>query len=59
MVDVDDAEAIAGAVLRLRDDTELARSLATVGRVTAEGYAYVQLDPAWDALLAQLVASDG
>ena len=59
VVDVDDAEAIAGAVLRLRDDTELATSLAAVGRVTAQGYAYVQLDPAWDALLAHLVTTDG
>jgi len=59
LVDVDHAEALAGAVLRLRDDTELATSLAAVGRVTAQGYAYVQLDPAWDALLAQLVTSDG
>ena len=58
VVDVDDTEAIAGAVLRLCDDADLATSLAAAGRVTAEGYAHVQLDDAWDALLAQLVTSD-
>ena len=59
VVEVDEPEATAAAVLRVRDDTELARSLTAVGRVTAEGYAYAKLDPAWDTLLAQLVTSDG
>jgi len=40
LVDVEDAEGLADAVLRLRDDRALARSLVEAGRATAEEYAY-------------------
>lgn len=59
VVDVGDSEAIAHAVARIRGDDALAASLTAAGRVTAERYAYERLDPAWDALLRQLVTRDG
>jgi len=58
VVEVDDVDAIAGAVVRLRDRT-LATSLVAPGRTTAERYLYERLDPLWGALLAQLVERDG
>ena len=58
VVDVDDGDAIAGAIVRLRDEA-LATSLVAPGRTTAERYAYERLDPLWGALLAQLVERDG
>jgi glycosyltransferase involved in cell wall biosynthesis len=51
VVDVDDTQALAQAVLRVRGDAALAASLASSGRPRAEEYAYERLDPAWDALL--------
>jgi glycosyltransferase involved in cell wall biosynthesis len=59
VVDVDDPEAIAHAVARIRDDTALAATLTAAGRVTAERYAYERLDPAWDGLLRRLVTHGG
>ncbi len=59
VVEVDDADAIAHAVVRLRTDAALGGALVASGRTTAERYAYERLDPAWDALLRQLVARDG
>ncbi len=59
VVDIDDAEAIAHAVARVRDDRALAASLVATGRATAERYAYERLDPDWDGLLRQLVTRDG
>jgi glycosyltransferase involved in cell wall biosynthesis len=59
LVDVEDAEAIAAAILRLRDDAALATTLAALGRVVAQGYAHGQLDPLWGSLLEQLVTGDG
>jgi len=58
VVDVDDVDGIADAIVRLRDGA-LANSLAAPGRTTAERYAYERLDPLWGALLAQLVERDG
>jgi glycosyltransferase involved in cell wall biosynthesis len=49
LVDVDDVEAIAAAVLRLHDDSGL-RSRSAPGRTTAEQYAYERLDPPGRAL---------
>ena len=59
VVDVDDTEAIAQAVVRVRGDRALAASLAVTGRASAERYAHDRLDPAWDALLRKLVTRDG
>jgi glycosyltransferase involved in cell wall biosynthesis len=55
LVDVDDVEATATAVLRLRDDSALRTALRAAGRTTAEQYAYERLDPAWAALLEGFV----
>jgi len=59
VVEVDDAEAIAHAVVRIRGDRALAASLTGAGRATAERYAYERLDSDWDGLLRQLVTHDG
>ena len=59
VVDVDDPEAIAHAIARIRGDRVLAASLVAAGRATAERYAYEGLDSAWDGLLRQLVTRDG
>jgi len=58
VVDVEDAEAIARSTVRIHGDRALAGSLASAGRRVAEEHAYERLDPAWDALLRQLVARD-
>jgi glycosyltransferase involved in cell wall biosynthesis len=55
LVDVDDVEAIAAAVLRLHDDSGLRESFRAPGRTTAEQYEYERLDPAWAGLLEGLV----
>jgi glycosyltransferase involved in cell wall biosynthesis len=55
LADVDDADALAGYVLRIHDDTRLAASLRTFGRERAEAYAYEHLDLRWDALLEGFV----
>ncbi len=49
--DVDDAAALAALVLRVRDDTELARGLREAGRATAEAYTYERLDSRWAEFL--------
>ena len=51
VVDVDDAAALAHALLRLHGDHELGSALAASGRSRAEEYAYERLDPMWTALL--------
>ena len=51
VVDVDDAAALAHALLRLHGDHELGSALAASGRSRAEEYAYERLDPVWTALL--------
>jgi glycosyltransferase involved in cell wall biosynthesis len=51
LVEVEDAEAIASALLRLRDDAGLRETLTAAGRATAEAYAYERLDAAWGRLL--------
>ncbi len=47
LADVDDAEALAGAVARVHADPELVRGLRTAGRATAEAYADERLDARW------------
>ncbi|MGH3136774.1 MAG: glycosyltransferase family 4 protein [Gaiellaceae bacterium] len=59
LVDVDDADAIAYAVLRLRDDRAVAGLMTAAARATAERFAYELLDPAWDELLSALVVEGG
>jgi glycosyltransferase involved in cell wall biosynthesis len=51
LADVDDAEALADAVLRVHRDAGLRESLASVGRATAERFSHERLDTAWAALL--------
>jgi glycosyltransferase involved in cell wall biosynthesis len=59
VVDVDDEEGIARALVRLRADRALSESIATAGRATAERYTHERLDPLWDAPLRALVTHDG
>ena len=59
VVDVDDPDAVARAVVRVRDDRALVASLAATGRAVAERHAHARLDPAWDALVRDLVMRDG
>lgn len=58
LADVEDADAIAGAVLRLRHDGGAARALTEAGRATAEEYAHERLDPLWERLLDGFVVRD-
>jgi glycosyltransferase involved in cell wall biosynthesis len=51
VADVDDADALAGAVKRIHDDSALAARLRAAGRRTAERNADVMLDPRWAELL--------
>ena len=51
LADVDDVEALAEAVRRIHDDSELRARLRSVGRMTAESYAEGRLDARWDELL--------
>ena len=59
LVDVEDAEEIADAVLRLRDDRAVAGAMTAEARATAERFAYELLDPAWEELLRALVVGGG
>ena len=56
LVDIDDAEAIAEAVLRIRGDQALAEAFTASGRRTAEEYANERLDLEWAKLLDGFVA---
>jgi glycosyltransferase involved in cell wall biosynthesis len=51
LVDVDDGDALAGAVLRLHDDSALRSALTRAGRLTAESHADERLDAMWAGLL--------
>lgn len=59
LVDVDDAEAIADAVLRVHDDRTLRDAVTAAGRATAERYANERLDSAWEQLLDGFVVREG
>lgn len=59
LVDVEDADAIAGAVLRLRGGRATAAAITSAGRATAEQYAHERLDPAWEQLLSGFVVTEG
>jgi len=49
--DVEDADALAAAVVEIAESEALRDALAAAGRVTAERYALERLDPLWAALL--------
>ncbi len=55
---VDDIEALAAAVARIRDDPGLGATLRERGRRTAELYAYELLDARWAPLLAGLLETE-
>ena len=59
LVDVEDAEAIAECVVRLRDDPTLRIAVAAAGRETAELYAYKLLDTVWEGLLDGFIDRGG
>jgi glycosyltransferase involved in cell wall biosynthesis len=48
---VEDDEALAAAVLRVRDDAALVPALRAAGRRTAEATSHAALAPRWQALL--------
>lgn len=51
LVEVDDVEALTGALLRVHDDAALREALRSAGRGTAEAHAEERLDPSWARLL--------
>ena len=51
LADVDDVDALVGAVQRVHDDTALRARLRSAGRATAEAHAEERLDPLWAGLL--------
>ncbi len=55
LADVDDADAIAAGILRLREDPALAATLREAGRARAEAFSYRRLDPHWAPLLETLL----
>ena len=55
LADVGDVEALAGLLLRVRDDEALRRSLRAAGRATAESLAYERLDGRWAELFEGFV----
>jgi glycosyltransferase involved in cell wall biosynthesis len=59
LADVEDVEALAASVVRVRDDAALRESLRTSGRRTAERYADERLDDRWAELLAGFVRKSG
>jgi len=59
LVDVEDAEAIAESVVRLRDDLTLRVAVTAAGRETAELYAYELLDTVWEKLLDVFIDRGG
>jgi glycosyltransferase involved in cell wall biosynthesis len=59
LVDIEDSQAIADVLLRVRDDRAILSVVTAAGRATAELHAYERLDLAWDALLSVLVVEEG
>jgi len=55
LADVDDVDALAGALQRVHDDGGLRERLRSAGRATAEAYAEERLDPLWARLLEGFV----
>ena len=59
VVEVGDSDAVASAVLRVREDGALARRLQSCGRACAERHANTRLDALWAPLLTALVDRSG
>ena len=59
LVDVEDVDALASAVLRVWKDDVLAQALCRSGRATAERFANPRLDGLWAPLFDRLLARDG
>ena len=59
LADVDDVDALADAVGRVHDDSELRGRMRAAGRATAEAYAEERLDPLWGELLEGFAARAG
>jgi glycosyltransferase involved in cell wall biosynthesis len=59
LADVDDVEALAAAVVRVRDEHGLAETLRLAGRDRARELPYRRLDGRWAALLETLVGRAG
>jgi glycosyltransferase involved in cell wall biosynthesis len=59
LVDVEDADGLATAVLRVHRDPSLVASLRRAGRSTAESYAYERLDPLWAGFFEGFVGRGG
>ena len=55
LVEVDDAEAIARAVLRVPEDRAVAQKVRAMGRRTSEQHSYECLDELWSVLLDTFV----
>jgi glycosyltransferase involved in cell wall biosynthesis len=58
LADVDDVESLAGAVVRIREDSALQARFRVAGRTTAEAFADERLDPRWARLLAGFVRKE-
>lgn len=58
LVDVEDAEGLAGALGRVRDDPGLVAAVRVGGRATAADNSHAALVPRWEALLAQLTGRE-
>ena len=56
LVDVDEPEAIADALLRIREDRALSDAFTAAGRRTAEQQTYEHLDTSWESLLTGFVS---
>jgi glycosyltransferase involved in cell wall biosynthesis len=59
LADVDDSDALAGALRRIYDDVTLTPRLREAGRATAERFADERLDSRWDELLHGFVHRAG
>lgn len=59
LVDVEDAEALAGAAAALHDGAVDLPAIRQAGRATAEALAFERLDPLWDGLLRGFVRDRG
>ena len=57
VADVEDADALAAALMRVRDDAGLRERLRRGGRLTAEAHADEKLDPLWAQLLEGLMGA--
>lgn len=55
LVEVDDAEGVAGWASHIRDDGAVREALRVAGRTTAESLAHERLDMTWDELLRGFV----